>query len=107
MRFRPERLREIREKQGVLQRDLALKCGFNIFQISRYETAKSEPSATNLAIIAHHLGVSTDYLVGLTDNSEERPEKAELSTSEREIISIYRRKGWPGLIGLGAEKVAK
>jgi transcriptional regulator with XRE-family HTH domain len=67
MPLRADRLREIREKKGLTQRELAHLCGMNEHQVFRYENGKSDPSATYLGLIAHELGVSTDYLLGLSD----------------------------------------
>src|SRR5690606_15991226 len=62
-----DRLREQREKKRLTQRELADLCGITMFQISRYETGKSDATGATLAAMAMHLGVSVDYLLGLTD----------------------------------------
>lgn len=67
MVLRGDRLREERERRGLKQSELADLCGVTMFQISRYETGKSEPGSTVLHAIARHLNVSADYLLGLTD----------------------------------------
>jgi transcriptional regulator with XRE-family HTH domain len=67
MPLHAERLREMREKKGLTQRELAHLCGMNEHQVFRYENGKSDPSATNLGLIARELGVSADYLLGLSD----------------------------------------
>lgn len=67
MPFRPDRLREVRERKKLTQRDLARLCGVTEFQISRYETGKSDTSADTLELLARYLEVSADYLLGLAD----------------------------------------
>lgn len=37
-------------------------------QVNRYEKGMVDPSATYLKLMAETLGVSTDYLLGLTDS---------------------------------------
>jgi transcriptional regulator with XRE-family HTH domain len=67
MPLRADRLRAIREKRGITQRELASLCGINEYQVSRYENDKSDPSTAYLELIARHLDVSADYLIGLSD----------------------------------------
>ena len=67
MPFRVDRLRESRDKKGLTQRELARLCGMNEVQISRYEHGKIAPSLSYLELMAHHLEVSSDYLLGLSD----------------------------------------
>lgn len=52
---------------GLTQKALADLCGISEQQIFRYENAKSDPTTKFLAVIAQQLGVSMDYLVGLSD----------------------------------------
>jgi transcriptional regulator with XRE-family HTH domain len=67
-RFRIDRLRQARQERGWSQRELARQCGLGEAQVNKYEKGHNDPSATYLAIIAQALGVSADYLLGLTDN---------------------------------------
>jgi transcriptional regulator with XRE-family HTH domain len=67
MPLQTDRLRESRERKGLTQRELARLCGMNEVQISRYENGKIEPSLSYLELIARHLEVSSDYLLGLSD----------------------------------------
>jgi transcriptional regulator with XRE-family HTH domain len=107
MQFRSERLREAREKKGITQRELAHRCGINEFQISRYETGKTEPSLVNLALIARHLEISSDYLLNLTNDSQKRFGDTEIADEERTMLETFRREGWPGVIRLGAERISR
>ena len=58
------RIRDLREKKKLTQQDLADKAGTTRATVSKWETGESEPSATQLRLIADALGVSTDYLCG-------------------------------------------
>ncbi|MHB8627895.1 MAG: helix-turn-helix domain-containing protein [Aggregatilineales bacterium] len=107
MRFQPERLREAREKKGFTQRGLAQQCGINEYQLSRYETGRTEPSVNSLAQIAYYLDVSTDYLLGLIDYPYLLLRPGEASESESILLNTYRREGWSGVIRLGAERLSK
>ena len=63
------RLRGIREQRGWTQGELELSSGIRRAHISRLETGqRKNPSATLVARLAKALNISTDYLVGLTDD---------------------------------------
>ena len=103
----PERLRLIRKQQKLTQRELGQLCGFGINQINRFESGAREPIASNLMKIAHVLGVSIDYLVGLTDDPHGHSAMSGLGIYERELIEVFRREGWTGVIRLSAERLSK
>lgn len=62
-----QRLRELREEEGLTQKQVAEKLGISSVTYLHYEKAQREPSLSMLADIAKLFGVSVDYLLGLTD----------------------------------------
>jgi transcriptional regulator with XRE-family HTH domain len=66
-----ERVRRVRRAQDVTQARLAELSGLNVITISRLEkgTAK-EAYADTVADLARALGVSADYLLGLSDKED-------------------------------------
>src|ERR1700682_79053 len=102
-----ERLKQERRKRKLTQQALADLCGLGIDQIGRYEAGDREPSLMGLFKIAEVLDVSTDYLLGLTDNPHEKLIAFDLDPYEREMVDTYRREGWRGVVWLGAERIAK
>lgn len=60
-------LRELREKRGMTQADVARKLGLKQATISRYECNTKTPSLASLKRLALLFGVSSDYLLGLLD----------------------------------------
>lgn len=60
------RLREIREKRGLRQAELAKKMGLQPSAISQFETGAREPSTENIQKLASALEVTTDYLLAGT-----------------------------------------
>ena len=63
-----KRLASIRKKRGLSQYQLADKLGFSRGQIANYEQGKREPDYQTLIKIAEFFDVSTDYLLGVTNN---------------------------------------
>jgi len=65
-----ERLKAARERRGLSQVELAKKAGLQPTAISHFETAGRSPSFDNLRRLSDALSVSTDYLMGRSDNEE-------------------------------------
>lgn len=59
-----EKIRELRTKSTMMQRDLADEVGCSTSTIGMYEQNRREPDSDTLRRIANIFGVSTDYLLG-------------------------------------------
>lgn len=57
------KIREYREKNGLTQSQLAAKVGLSLDTVSRYETEKREPRASDLCRMAEVLHCSVDDLL--------------------------------------------
>src|ERR1700694_2576249 len=101
MPFRPERLKEAREKKRLSQRDLCELSGMSEPQLSRYENGKAEPSLRYLEVLAKYLEVTSDFLLGLSDDPHKRYGDRELTDDEREMLDTFHLEGWRGVIRLG------
>jgi transcriptional regulator with XRE-family HTH domain len=66
--FFAARLRQLRESRGMGVRELADKIGISHPAISQYENLKREPNTSICAQFAKYFNVSSDYLLGLTDD---------------------------------------
>ena len=64
-----QRLKLARVAKGITQPNAAKILGLTLRAYQRYEANEREPSLENLAILAKHFGVSSDYLLGLSDES--------------------------------------
>ena len=61
-------LRELRTECDLTHAELAQKIKFNKSSISLWESGKNEPTGKALIALAKAFDVSTDYLLGLTDD---------------------------------------
>jgi transcriptional regulator with XRE-family HTH domain len=87
-----QRLRELRGQQGWTQQELADLAGLERKSIIRYENAQSRPTGRALLALAELFGVSTDYLLGLSEQALARPEaEGPLSPVEKEALAAFRR----------------
>jgi transcriptional regulator with XRE-family HTH domain len=67
-----ERIAQLREKHGLTQEDLAGKIGISRASLSHYETSRREPDYDTITKIATLFRVSTDYLLGRTNDSDKQ-----------------------------------
>lgn len=85
------RLRKAREARQLSQTTLGHLAGCGQGKISAYETGKSRPQYQTLVHIADALQVSTDYLLGRTDEMERKITlKDVLAEDEIDLILRYR-----------------
>ena len=68
-------LKELREKEKITQSELAKELGISQNTYSQYETGARQPSLDMLIKLAEFYFVSTDYILGLTDNPEPYPKR--------------------------------
>jgi len=63
----PERLRQLRQEQDLSQYALADSLNFSRGLLSNYEQGTREPDYDTLIVLASYFDVSTDYLLGITE----------------------------------------
>lgn len=100
----PERLVEIREKNGYTRKKLADELGRPYRTITKYETGEREPGHSYIVEIAKKFGVSTDYILGASDlmvtDTQKSPSTAEAVPGDEDILSIFNYLN-EGLVSLG------
>ena len=62
-----ERLKELRKMNGITQKELAEHLGFTHVAVVKWENGQREPDFSTVVKIARFFNVSTDYLLGKTD----------------------------------------
>jgi transcriptional regulator with XRE-family HTH domain len=85
------RIREARIKNHLTQEELAEKLHTEKNQISRWENGKSIPRSEYLVSMSNILGVSVDYLLGLSDEPTIRMRFDNLSPEEMLILTALRK----------------
>lgn len=86
-----ERLKELRDEFNFDQKDMGEKLNLSPSAYGYYEQGRNEPSLETLVKIAKIFDVSTDYLLGLSDNRQTpvyytMSDKLSLSSSELQTI---------------------
>ncbi len=64
------RLKEIREKNGLSQNELAKKSGVGQNMISKYEAGTHQIGEENMIRLIKALNTNADYFLGLIDESK-------------------------------------
>lgn len=68
-----ERLKELRKKRSLTQSQLGARLNVTKASISGYENDTRSPDRETLVKIAEIFNVSTDYLLGRTEDKEKAP----------------------------------
>lgn len=105
--FRGDRLRQLREARGFSQDELAAQLGFGAAQMNRYENGKADPSLDGITRIANALQVTTDWLLGLTDDPQSRLEEDEITPEEWQLLNHFRRDDLEGLMRVALDSVGQ
>jgi len=86
-----KRLWELRESCGLSRKRLASQLEIGEAQIYRYESNQNDPTGDIVSRIARFFNVSTDYLLGHTDDPTPVFDQSGLNEQEREVIAAWRR----------------
>lgn len=78
-----ERIKALRSKCHISQQELSRIIGTSKSTIGLYETGETLPNAENIKKLAEYFGVSSDYLLGLSD----------VPTTDTTIQAICNRTG--------------
>lgn len=72
----PERLVEVRERNGYTRKRLAEELGKPYATITKYENGEREAGSGYLISIAEKFNVTTDYLLGIEDDQSAETKKS-------------------------------
>lgn len=81
------KIRELRNANGMTQSDLAKRLNTSTSNVSGWECGKWQPDNDALVKLAELFAVSVDYLLGA---DEHRKEPDALTTEERRLLEGYR-----------------
>lgn len=88
-----EKLKDLRTSRGLNLEQLAEQTGISRSALGQYETAEyKDISHTNIVVLAKFYGVSTDYLLGMTENK---------SHSNTDLADLHLSDGMIGLLKSG------
>ncbi|MDE6031376.1 MAG: helix-turn-helix domain-containing protein [Oscillospiraceae bacterium] len=85
-----KRIRILRKERGINQQRLAAELNVTQAMISKYELGLSEPDIETICRIAEFFGVSSDYLLEISDEKISISSYG-LSDMEKEILFGFKR----------------
>lgn len=89
-----KKIKELREADGLSQKELAEKLGIAKNTLSQYEHNKSNPSLEVIVQLSAFFDVSVDYLLGLSSDGELRPavpySTPVLTDEEKDLLDTFR-----------------
>jgi len=92
----PKKLQNLRERRGLSQDELAQKLDVTRVSISNYERGLRMPDAEVVARLAQEMGVTTDYLLGLSEyESYENAVMSKEVPLSNEALSFLLSNEWP------------
>lgn len=93
-----ERLKELREERGLTMQKLGEEIGTSGVSIGYYERSERVPDIHTLSNICKFFGVTSDYLIGLTNYRENKDMTAQLKIAEEMRGALCNRRL---VLGLG------
>jgi len=64
-----EKIKELREEDGISQKELSRRVNITQASIARYELNLTEPKASDIKKICDYFNITSDYLLGLDENA--------------------------------------
>lgn len=101
------RIKELCEQKRLQQKQVAQDLGIAASTMSQYATGSREPDFGTLNRIADYFGVSTDYLLGRTDNPSPIGEVAAAHFKDDKIFSDLTEEEQEAVRGVIAALRAK
>ena len=88
------KIRELRKEKGITQEQLADAVNVKKYTIGDWERNRTEPNITTLVAMADYFEVSTDYLLGRSDDTGVVQANANLTPDEEEVLMLYRQMSY-------------
>ena len=87
------RIKQLREERGMTQPELGKVLNVQGAAISKYENEKIPLTTDTIKALSEFFGVSTDYLLGKTDDKDgqEQSEPEYTTHAERQLLNVYRK----------------
>ena len=88
------KLKELREERNLTQYQIAKAINTSQTNIGRWEKGSNEPTSGYIVSLANFFEVSTDYLLGRSDDFGnvviQNKKSPELTSEEKELLKNYR-----------------
>lgn len=86
-----KRIKKLRSEKGITQQQLADKIGVSRATVAGYESRGKEPPYDTLQKIANYFNVSTDYLLGNTEEKSPADKIKKALTDDPELSDAWEK----------------
>src|SRR5688572_19715714 len=93
-----DNLRKLRISLGMTQQEVADLLHVSQQQYADWERGRFSPRLESIEKMSKALNSSVDYLLGLTDEPNQKFAEAELNDEERRLITLYRQHKFRKLV---------
>ena len=87
-------IKQLRNEKGLSQRHLAERVGIDKSTVALYESGKRLPSLSRLVSLSYALGVTTDFLLGISNRKDNFLDVSGLTQKQiaslEQIVENYR-----------------
>lgn len=84
-----ERVKKLRKAKKQSQNDVGKALGKSRESISKYELGEREPDPNVIALLAKHFNVSSDYMLGITDDSGKEADNSKSFSRKLSAFESY------------------
>jgi transcriptional regulator with XRE-family HTH domain len=97
MRTIAETIKDLRNEKNITQKMLAKSLSIPIPTLSHWECGYAEPSIKDIITLSNYFNVSTDYLLGRTDDfgsvilPASSPTAPALADDQKQLLDLYDR----------------
>lgn len=84
-----ERLNKLRNEKGITLKEMADELNTTEATLSRYENGIREPKMEFIKLISNYFSVSTDYLLGESEERSRADEIKETISSDPELLEFW------------------
>lgn len=85
------RIKELRKEKGISQEELANAINVKNYTIGNWERDRAEPSIEAIMQMADYFEVSTDYILGRSNEIGLVQTNANLEQDEVQLLDLYRQ----------------
>ena len=85
------RIKELRKEKGISQEELANAINVKNYTIGNWERDRAEPSIEAIMQMADYFEVSTDYILGRSNEIGQVQTNANLASDEVQLLDLYRQ----------------
>lgn len=85
---------DLRKERGISQQQVAEAIGISQSTIAKIEIGRNEATASTIRKLADFFGVSSDYILGLSEDFGSvsvQSSAPALSAEEKELLSLFRK----------------